>query len=120
MVSSFEELNVYQSAYQIALDIHKATLSFPKIEQFALGDQMRRASKAICANIAEGFGKQHKSAPEFKRFIVMAMGSTQEMVVWMNFAVDLGYIEKDTAKDWKNSYTVIARQLNSLHTNWRS
>ena len=47
----------------------------PMIEQQALGDQMRRASKSICANIAEGFGRQKRSKAEFKRFLSMAIGS---------------------------------------------
>jgi len=50
VVRSFHDLDVYQKAYQLSLDIHKATLGFPKLEQFALADQMRRASKSICAN----------------------------------------------------------------------
>ena len=58
VVRSFHDLDVYQKAYQLSLDIHKATLGFPKLEQFALADQMRRASKSICANLAEGFAKQ--------------------------------------------------------------
>jgi hypothetical protein len=49
------------------------------VEQFALADQMRRASKAICANIAEGFGRQRDSSAEFKRFLMMATSSSEEM-----------------------------------------
>ena len=55
---------------------------------------MRRASKGICANIAEGFGKQNVSKPEFKRFLLMAMGSADEMRVWARYSLDLGHIEE--------------------------
>ncbi|WP_263498206.1 four helix bundle protein [Mesorhizobium sp. CA13] len=51
------DLDVYRRAYAVSLDVHKATLVFPKMEQYALADQMRRSSKAICANLAEGFAK---------------------------------------------------------------
>ena len=54
----FEELEVFKRAYGVSLEIHKASLAFPKIEQYALADQIRRASKSICANIAEGLPNQ--------------------------------------------------------------
>ena len=57
----FEDLDVFRRAYALSLEVHRASLGFPRIEQFALADQIRRASKSICANIAEGFGKQRQS-----------------------------------------------------------
>jgi four helix bundle protein len=57
-VSGFEKLEVFQRAYRISLEIHRLSLKLPKEEQYGLGEQIRRASKSICANIAEGFGKQ--------------------------------------------------------------
>ncbi|HEY8190682.1 MAG TPA: four helix bundle protein, partial [Micavibrio sp.] len=83
MVQSYRDLVVYQRAYAIALIVHKETLNFPKIEQFALADQIRRASKSICANIAEGFAKHYSSNQEFRRFLSMAIGSSDEMTVWL-------------------------------------
>jgi 23S rRNA-intervening sequence protein len=71
---SFERLEVFKRAYRISLDIHRASLKFPDIEQRALADQIRRASKSICANLAEGFGKQSHSNAEFRRFIRNGVG----------------------------------------------
>ena len=51
-----EDLEVFRRAYRLSLEVHRASLEFPRIEQFALADQVRRASKSICANLAEGFG----------------------------------------------------------------
>ncbi len=56
-VRSFEDLEVFKRAYRVSLAVHRRSLKFPKIEQYALGDQVRRASKSVCTNIAEGFGK---------------------------------------------------------------
>ena len=67
----------------------------PKVEQYRLGDQIRRASKSICANLAEGFGKQSYSKAEFKRFIQMSIGSADEMRVWIRYCHDLGYIRRN-------------------------
>ena len=49
-VVSFEDLEVFQRAYRLSLEIHRASLTFPSAEQRALADQIRRASKSICAN----------------------------------------------------------------------
>src|SRR5581483_10902609 len=87
-VVSFEDMEVFQRAYRISLDIHRASLKFPAVEQRALADQMRRASKSICANLAEGYGRQKGSKPEFIRFVRMAIGSSDEMRVWLRYARD--------------------------------
>ncbi|MCB9983909.1 MAG: four helix bundle protein [Rhodospirillales bacterium] len=120
MVSSVYELDVYKRAYPTALDVHKSTLTFPKIEQYALADQLRRAAKSICANLAEGFAKSHQFPAEFKRFINMAIGSAEEVCVWLDFAHDLEYIGSAEHEMWKNHYGVICRQLHKLSKNWKS
>lgn len=48
----FEDLEVFRRAYKISLYIHKLTKDFPAEEQFSITDQLRRASKSVCANIA--------------------------------------------------------------------
>ena len=113
-VRSFEDLKVFQRAYAVSLEVHRMSLVFPKIEQRALGDQIRRASKSICANIAEGFGKQRQSAAEFKRFLMVAMGSADEMRVWCRYCLDLGYIDEATWHRWRDEYQDIAKMLQGL------
>jgi len=113
----FEDLDVWNKAFQISLQIHKTSLTFPKIEQYSLADQIRRASKSICANLAEGFAKQGSSKAEFKRFVMMALGSANEMLVWIRYCYELGYIEQSKQDDWCNEYNSICRMLNALHKN---
>ena len=110
-----EDLEVFRRAYRLSLEVHRASLEFPRIEQFALADQVRRASKSICANLAEGFGRQRLSRPEFGRFLMMAIGSADEMQVWTLYARDLGYIGADMAERWQGEYREIARMLSGLH-----
>ena len=87
MVSSFRDLIAYQKAYKMSLDIHKLTLSFPKFEQHELASQLRRASRSVTLNIAEGFGRKHRSTlADFRRFIVTALGSCDEVRVGLTFA----------------------------------
>ena len=75
---------------------------------------MRRASKSICANVAEGYGRQKRSKAEFRRFLQMAIGSSDEMRVWVRYALDLGYIEAPTWQRWRDEYKAITRMLQSL------
>ena len=110
----FEDLEVFRRAYRLSLGVHRASLEFPRIEQFALADQIRRASKSICANIAEGFGKQRQSRSEFHRFLSMAIGSADEMQVWTMYCRDLGYIGPEVAERWQGEYREIARMLRGL------
>ncbi len=117
-IRDFTDLTVYRKAYALSLEVHKVTLSFPKHEQWELASQLRRASKGICANIAEGFGKQNISKAEFKRFLMMAMGSADEMRVWAQYSLDLGYIEAATWRSWTAGYQDVARMLNGLHAKW--
>ncbi len=113
-VVSFEDLEVFQRAYRLSLDVHRASLTFPSVEQRALADQIRRASKSICANVAEGYGRQKRSKAEFKRFLQMAIGSSDEMRVWVRYALDLGYIDEPAWQRWRDEYQAITRMLQSL------
>jgi four helix bundle protein len=113
-ITRAKDLEVYKRAYLVSLEIHKSTLTFPKIEQFALADQMRRSSKAICANLAEGFAKQTHSKPEFARFISMSMGSCSEMETWVSYAFDIGYITNEQLNSWLQAYTSIYGMLIKL------
>ena len=114
-VRGFEELEVFQRAYRLSLEVHRASLELPRIEQFALADQIRRASKSICANLAEGFGRQAVSKPEFRRFVTMALGSADEMQVWTLYCRDLGYVDGDVAERWRGAYREVARMLTALY-----
>ena len=115
--STFENLEVFQRAYRVSLELHQASLQFPKIEQFAgLADQVRRASKSICGNIAEGYGKRRRSKAEFKRYLLMAIGSADEMQVWLRYCSDLEYVDQKRCVQWRNEYREIARMLQGLYT----
>ncbi len=118
-VETFEDLEVFQRAYRISLEVHRTSLTFPSIEQHALGDQVRRASKSICANIAEGFAKQGASAAEFKRYLRMSIGSSDEMRVWARYCLDLGYIDEETWRRWRDEYQAISKMLQGLSRKWR-
>ena len=72
----------------------------------------------MCANIGEGFGKQRQSVAEFRRFLMIAMGSADEMRVWSRYCLDLGYIEEAEWQKWRDEYHEIAKMLQGLH--WKA
>ena len=109
----YHRLDVYQKAYQMALELHKITLKFPKIEQYELAQQLRRSSKSIPANIAEGMGKQ-ESAKEVSRYIRMAIGSCDESRVWLEFSRDLGYMDASEQYRYDLEYKEIGRMLRGI------
>ncbi len=108
-------LEVFRRAYDLSLDIHRASLSFDRIEQFSgVADQLRRSSKSICALLVEGAGRQSESNTEFRRYVRMAIGSADEAKLWCRYAEDLGYVAADIAERWRETFTELARMLQGL------
>ena len=118
MVRSVEDLEVFRRAYRLSLELHRLSLELPRIEQFALADQLRRASKSICANLTEGFAKQSHSAAEYRRYVVTAMGSSDETQLWLRYCVDLGYVDGERGKRWMSDFAEISRMLRGLYASW--
>ena len=114
----FEDLEVFRRAYRLSLGVHRASLEFPRIEQYALADQIRRSSKSICANLAEGFAKQGYSAAEYRRYLMVAIGSSDETQLWLRYGIDLGYIEGVVGRRWMAEYVEISRMLQGLYASW--
>ena len=115
-VKNVEELDVFKKAYDASLIIHKLSLTFPKIEQYALADQIRRSSKSICANLAEGFARQKDSKKEFARYVSLSIGSSDEVKIWLQYAIDLGYVESEQATIFRENYIEISKMLRGLLT----
>jgi four helix bundle protein len=110
-----EGLLVFQRAYAASLDVHRASLTWPRVEQYGgIADQIRRSSKSVCALLAEGVGRSRASRREFERYLVMALGSADEVRLWCRYAEDLGYTTAEQAQAWRASYAEIARMLQGL------
>ena len=117
-ISSFRDLKAYQRSYQLALEIHKRTKEFPVHELRELGSQLGRAASSVPINIAEGYGRK-RSAEDFKRFLVIAMGSCNEVSVILDFALDLGYLANEEHARWQGQTGEIGKMLNKLIQVWR-
>ena len=111
-VFTYRKLLVYQRSKDFVKQVYCLIKLFPKEEQYALCDQLRRASISIASNIAEGMGRS--SLREQVHFIEIAYGSLNEVMCQLELSEELGYI---TIKDLQNlevQYEEIARMLSGL------
>ncbi|HEX8900463.1 four helix bundle protein [Vitreimonas sp.] len=108
------DMLVFRKAYDVALEVHRIAQTFPKHEQYELASQLRRSSKSICANLAEGRARQQGSTAEFRRFVLIALGSADESALWCKFAKDLGYLSDEQFERYHGQFAEIARMLNGL------
>jgi four helix bundle protein len=113
------DLAVFQKAYAAALDVHRLSQRLPKSEQFELASQLRRSTKSICANLAEGRGRQYGSDAEFRRFVVIAIGSADETLIWLRFCRDLEYLDDAEHEELTARYQEIVRMLSGLAASLR-
>jgi len=104
---------VYQKAYHFAMAIFNMSKTFPKEERYALTDQIRRSSRSIAANIAEGYRKR-QYPKMFVSKLADADGEVAETQVWLDFACDCGYISSDEHDVLLKAYIEIGRMLGSM------
>jgi four helix bundle protein len=57
-MKSYRDLEIFQIAYKLAIEVHSMTMSLPKYELYEQGSQLRRSSKSIKDNIVEGYGRK--------------------------------------------------------------
>jgi four helix bundle protein len=118
-IRTYRDLEVFQEAYAAAVDISKLTKSFPSFEQFELARQLRRAARSIPANIVEGWAKR-QSVPEFKRYLQVAIGSCDEVKLWLEMSKDEGYASQEAVQKLMDRFNRIGAMLTSLWKRWSS
>ena len=115
----FKDLRVYQKAFENSIAIHKLSLTFPEFEKYELGAQMRRATKSIALNIAEGYSRSG-SLSDFKRFLTMALGSNDEVLVQLDYCRELKYISENEYGLYAVEYASIGKMLTKMLRNWQT
>ena len=90
-MGSFKDLKVYSLAFELAMEIFEISKSFPKEERYSLIDQIRRSSRSICTNLAEGYRKRLYPA-HFVSKLTDADAENSETEVWLDFAFQCKYI----------------------------
>lgn len=102
----------WKKAHELTLKIYEITKDFPKDELFGLTSQMRRASTSVPCNIVEG--KARGSSKDFKRFLLIARGSLEELKYQILLSKDLNYINEEKNNELQNKAKEVGRLLNGL------
>ena len=108
----YEELDVWQLAYQLVRDLYEDTRHFPRDERFGLISQIRSAAVSVPANIAEG--SRRLTPGEFRQFLGIAAGSNAELQVLIRLSAELGLLAARTAAARRATTLSIDRMLCGL------
>ena len=107
------DLKVYQLAYTLAMQIFEESKMFPADERYSLTSQIRRSSRSVAANIAEGFRKR-QYPNMFVSKLADADAEATETQVWLDFARDCGYLSTEHHDDLVARYEEIGRMLHAM------
>jgi four helix bundle protein len=112
-INSVRDLEVYRLAFEAAMDIYNITKKFPAEEKYSLTDQIRRSSRAVYANLAEGWRKRRYKAVFINKLSDSAQ-ETAETQTWLEFALKCGYIENKSFEILDERYEHVFAMLNTM------
>lgn len=113
VITNFKDLIVYKKAFEQALKIFNLTKAFPKDEQYSLTDQIRRSSRSICTNIGEAWRKRRYSA-HFVSKLTDSDAEASETMIWLDFALQCGYISSTVHSESASEYEQIGKMLGAM------
>ncbi len=111
-VKSYRDLETWQQAMALVLEVYRVTKLFPKEELFGLTSQVRRAVVSIPSNIAEGQGRT--STKEFLHHLSIAYGSLCETETQLLIAKDLNYLAQQDYESLSIMTARVGRLINGL------
>jgi len=113
MTSGHKNLRAFQLAYELAMEIFNISKTFPKDERYSLTDQIRRSSRSVAANIAEGYRKRQYPSM-FVSKLADADAEATETQVWIDFAQDCGYLSHELHTKLAQKYEELGRMLGGM------
>lgn len=118
MIRDILDLEVYKLSLNLLPEIYSLTQKLPKSE-YDVNLQIKRAAKSVSANIAEGFAKR-ASDKEFKRFLKIALGSSDEVISHLRTIAIVQPRRLSEAKILGEKYKVLSKRINALYKVWKS
>jgi len=112
-MKSYKDLEIYRIAYDLAVKVHKFSLSLPQYELYEEGSQLRKSSKSIPSCIAEGYGRRRYKA-EFIRFLTYAHASCDETIVHLNFIKDIHNVDSFSINTYLKFYEDLGSKINKF------
>lgn len=114
-----QELDVYKKSFDLAMGIFEISKTFPKEEKYSLTDQIRRSSRSVCANVAEGWRKRRYEAA-FASKLSDAEAEAAETQTWLEFSVKCGYLNREIGKklyiDYDETIAMLVSMINHPRT----
>jgi len=105
-----DQLEVFQLAFQAATTVFELSKVFPSEERYSLTDQIRKSSRSVCANIAEGWRKRRYKAA-FQSSLNISEAEAAETQTWLRFADECGYANKDEVDSLIVTYDLVIGKL---------
>ena len=115
-MGTFKDLTVYKKAFSLAMEIFEITKKFPSEEKYSLTDQIRRSSRSVSINLAEGYRKRIYPAHFVAKCSDADMENT-ETIGWLEFALACKYITKDDFEKLNSQAEEVGKLLNHMITN---
>lgn len=109
-INRVNELDVYKIAFEAAMQIFKISKSFPAEEKYSLTDQIRRSSRSVCSNLAEGWRKRRYKAV-FINKLSDAGQEASETQTWLEFASACNYVDPKSLQELHEKYDHIFAML---------
>lgn len=116
-IRSYQDLEVWQKAMELAEEVYRITKDFPKEELFGLTSQMRRAATSVPANIAEGWAR--RGTKEFLQFLNIASGSLRELETYLLLAERIGIVNQARAQALLQTLEILSKQMVNLQRSLR-
>ena len=110
------DLEVYQIAFQSAMDIFEISKQFPREERYSLTDQIRRSSRSVCANLGEAWRKRRYKAA-FIAKLSDCESEAAETQIWIEFAVKCNYLDREEGKRIYLNYNAVIGKLVTMINN---
>jgi four helix bundle protein len=107
----YRDLEIYQLAHRLAVEVHHVSLRLPKFEMYEQGSQVRRAAEAVPANIVEGYGRRGYKA-DFIRFLTIAHASCNETIEHLEILIETHSLPPDTGSPLLEEYNIPGRKIN--------
>ena len=116
MLRGHRDIRVYKLAVKLAMEIFNLSKSFPKEERYSLTSQIRRSSRSVAANIAEGFRKR-QYPNMFLGKLADSDAEATETQVWLEFAHGCGYLSQESQGRLVAGYEELGRMIGSMMEN---
>ena len=112
----YKDLNVYDKAFEMAMDIFWLTKKFPKEERYSLIDQIRRSSRSVGSCIVESWAKR-VYIKSFVAKLVDSQSEADETVYWLDIAMACDYMDKNKHQELIEKINEVQRMLTSMIRN---